>query len=238
VVAVADLAFPDRFPFIDLEAGGTVAGYIATLAELAGEYPQETRFVAAHGAAYSAPQLAAYGRELAAMGEKVRSAVAAGATVEKMQADKVLGAWPEWGASYVTADRFIATLAAARRQAPALPSVLDRLIATLVKGSGEDAVKLYRALAAQRPPAYAFSEAEINQLGYALLTAKRTDDAIAVLALNAEEHPDSWNAHDSLGEAYMTAGKREPAIASYTRSLELNPANETGKQALERLRAR
>ncbi len=240
VVAVGDLAFPDRFPYIDLEAGGTVAGYLATLAELASGYPEGTRFVATHGAVYSGAQVAAYRRELAAMDRKVRAALAGGATVEKMQADKVLAPWPEWGASYVNADRFIATLAAGARpaQTTSLPSVLDRLIPALVSGSGDDAVKLYRALAAQRPAAYAFVEAEINRLGYTLLAAKRSADAVAVLALNVAEHPDSWNAHDSLGEAHMTAGQRELAVASYRRSLELNPANENGKQMLARLKAR
>jgi cytochrome c-type biogenesis protein CcmH/NrfG len=56
--------------------------------------------------------------------------------------------------------------------------------------------------------------------------------------LNVEEHPDSWNTYDSLGEAYMTAGKRELAIANYTKSLELNPANSNATQMLERLKAR
>jgi hypothetical protein len=50
--------------------------------------------VAAHGAVYSA-------------------ALAAGSTVEQMQGDKLLAAWPEWGGSYITADRSINTLVAA-----------------------------------------------------------------------------------------------------------------------------
>ena len=108
----------------------------------------------------------------------------------------------------------------------------------LVVGRGEDAVRLYRTLKAQQPPEYTFAEADINQLGYALLQAGRTDDAIAVLALNVEEHPGSWNAYDSLGEAYMTAGKRELAIANYSKSLELNPGNTNATQVLERLKAR
>ena len=65
-----------------------------------------------------------------------------------------------------------------------------------------------------------------------------TDDAIAILALNVEEHAASWNAYDSLGEAYITAGKRELAIANYKKSLELNPANTNATQMLERLKAR
>jgi predicted Zn-dependent protease len=86
-------------------------------------------------------------------------------------------------------------------------------VPALVTSRGEDAVRLYRTLKAQQPPAYTFLEDDINRLGYALLARDRTDDAIAILALNVEEHPDSWNAYDSLGEAYGTAGKKELAIA-------------------------
>jgi len=237
VVAVGDLIFPDRFPFIHLNAGGTLAGYLAALAALASEYPEGTRFVAAHGAVYSAAQVAAYRRELVAMDEKVKAALAAGSTVQQMQADKLLAAWPEWGAGFITANRFIATLVAAEHPATqaTLPSVLDRLVPALVTGRGADAVRLYRTLKAQQPAAYTFAEAEINQLGYALLQAGRAEDAIAILALNVEEHADSWNAYDSLGEAYGTAGKKELAIKNYTKSLQLNPANTNATKMLERL---
>nr|MCU0982767.1 tetratricopeptide repeat protein [Pirellulaceae bacterium] len=37
--------------------------------------------------------------------------------------------------------------------------------------------------------------------------------------------PDSWNAWDSLGEVAAKAGLKEKAVASYRRSLELNPQN-------------
>jgi hypothetical protein len=35
----------------------------------------------------------------------------------------------------------------------------------------------------------------------------------------------------------MTAGKRELAVANYSRSLQLNPANTNATQMLERLKA-
>ena len=56
-------------------------------------------------------------------------------------------------------------------------------------------------------------------------------------ALNVEAFPDSWNVHDSLGEAYMVGGERELAIASYERSIELNPGNANGVEMLKRLRS-
>ena len=42
---------------------------------------------------------------------------------------------------------------------------------------------------------------------------------------------------DSLGEAYATDGNTSLAIQAYERSLQLNPANTGGAEALKKLRA-
>ena len=42
---------------------------------------------------------------------------------------------------------------------------------------------------------------------------------------------------DSLGELQMEAGETQPAIASYRRSLELNPDNSNADRMIERLSA-
>lgn len=48
-------------------------------------------------------------------------------------------------------------------------------------------------------------------------------------------HPDSWNAYDSLAEAYMKKGDKKSAIENYKKSLQLNPDNADGKTILEKL---
>ncbi|WP_286895361.1 MULTISPECIES: tetratricopeptide repeat protein [Sphingobacterium] len=45
--------------------------------------------------------------------------------------------------------------------------------------------------------------------------------------------PRSFNVFDSYAEALMKTGKKEEAIMMYRRSLEINPANESGKKALQ-----
>ena len=59
---------------------------------------------------------------------------------------------------------------------------------------------------------------------------------LAVFELNVEAFPEASNPYDSLGEAYMVAGRREKAIANYERSLELDPGNQNAAAMLERLR--
>jgi len=63
------------------------------------------------------------------------------------------------------------------------------------------------------------------------------DAAVEVFRANVEMNPESANAHDSLGEAYMLKGDREAAIESYTKSLELNPENSNAVEKLENLNA-
>jgi hypothetical protein len=76
-------------------------------------------------------------------------------------------------------------------------------------------------------------ESFVNAFGYQLISAKKLDDAIAVLKLNTELYPDSWNVFDSLGEAYADAGQKDMAIVNYRRSLAINPHNAGAERILQ-----
>jgi tetratricopeptide (TPR) repeat protein len=67
------------------------------------------------------------------------------------------------------------------------------------------------------------TEVELNAYGYQLLGQGEHDKAIGILAMNAERHPKSANAWDSLGEAYATKGDKPNAIKNFKKSLTLNP---------------
>lgn len=49
IIHMGDLLFSGRYPFIDLDAGGSVEGFIAALDEIIGFSDDETRFIAGHG---------------------------------------------------------------------------------------------------------------------------------------------------------------------------------------------
>ena len=110
------------------------------------------------------------------------------------------------------------------------------LAAIRASGAGQ-ALETYRAGRQSRPSDPAIDEETMNRIGYVLLRGKKINDAIEVFTQNAADHPDSWNVHDSLGEAYATDGNTALAIQAYERSLQLNPANTGGAEALKRLRA-
>lgn len=101
----------------------------------------------------------------------------------------------------------------------------------------EEGIKRYREMQTTNQGEYIFSEKLMNALGYRLLSQNKVAEAIEVFKLNVSEHPDSFNAYDSLGEAYMKQGDKELAILNYKKSLELNPDNENGKKMLENIRS-
>jgi len=59
---------------------------------------------------------------------------------------------------------------------------------------------------------------------------------LEVFKLNTLLYPASFNTYDSYAEALAGAGKKEDAIKMYQKSITLNPQNEGGKKALEKLK--
>jgi CubicO group peptidase (beta-lactamase class C family) len=115
---------------------------------------------------------------------------------------------------------------------PPAPSLARAVTPVFLREGPQAGLEAIRRLQEDRPDAFHVSERALNQLGYRLLHARGYRSAIAVFRLNVEEHPASWNAHDSLGEAYLAAGEIAAARQSYAESLRLNPENETARRVL------
>lgn len=110
------------------------------------------------------------------------------------------------------------------------------LLQTIIETDGIDAAEArYRAIRADEGSDSDLGEGQLNNLGYALLGRGEVEAAIRIFALNVEAHPEAWNPHDSLGEAYLVAGDSARAAESYQRALALNPAATSAREALERL---
>jgi tetratricopeptide (TPR) repeat protein len=97
-------------------------------------------------------------------------------------------------------------------------------------------IKLYRAFKNGPSTGLLDTERDMNALGYELLNGHAIAFAIQVFKLNVESYPQSWNAYDSLGEAYLRSGDKDLALENYQKSLELNPANSGAAKVLEKLR--
>ncbi len=101
--------------------------------------------------------------------------------------------------------------------------------------SYQDIAKHFDILSAEFGYTISPTEDFINSCGYNQLRSKHLDNAIELFAQNVKLHPNSYNAYDSLGEAYMNAGNKALAISNYKKSLELNPHNEGGREMLNKL---
>jgi hypothetical protein len=62
------------------------------------------------------------------------------------------------------------------------------------------------------------TEADMNNYGYQLLGAGKTQEAVAIFRQNVEKYPASWNTYDSLGEGLAAAGQKAEAIAQYQKA--------------------
>jgi hypothetical protein len=68
------------------------------------------------------------------------------------------------------------------------------------------------------------TEPQLNNLGYGFLnTLKDADRAIEVFTKNVAANPKSWNAHDSLAEAYASKGDKAKAREHYQHALSMAP---------------
>ena len=112
-----------------------------------------------------------------------------------------------------------------------------KIIEKVIDESGiEASVKKYHEMRSAPQDEYFFDESQFNALGYRLLGARRTMEAIEIFKLNIEAYPDSWNVYDSLGEAYLAHGNTELAVENYKKSLEMNPDNANARGILERIK--
>ena len=107
----------------------------------------------------------------------------------------------------------------------------------LMAGKTSEAIEGYRKIKQATPNNVTVQENRINGLGYNLMQQKKLSEAIALLKLNVEFYPKSWNTYDSLAEAYATNGEKDLAIANYKKSIELNPQNSGAREKLKKLEA-
>jgi len=239
---IGDLVLDGQMPNADPARNGNAQRLAEVIHHLVEVLPPETRVLAAHGRDadhalnLTLDDLAAYAGFVDASLAAVRREMAAGWSLTEIQDAEVLadparsanldpGRLQQW-----TAEVFAGIVGAGPL------SICAPFTEVLMADGIDAAVARYRELSASQPTSFDFGENQLNMLGYQLLQRGMIDEAIVVLELNVEIYPESFNPHDSLGEAYMTAGRDQEAIASYERSLELNPDNANGAAMLARIR--
>lgn len=115
VVHTGDHFFKDRFPFVDMDSGGTVGGFIENIEALLARVDANTIVVPGHGGLSKREDLERYYGMLTETREEVRAMQAQGMDLEAMVAKGLDPKWESWGSGFITEEYWITFLVTSPR---------------------------------------------------------------------------------------------------------------------------
>ncbi len=110
VVHLGDDFFAGRFPFVDLESGGTVEGLVRNIGEIITKIPDGAKLIPGHGPISTIDDLKSYHRMLQQTTEIVRQKIAAGKTLDQIKSEGLPEEWKPWGEGFIKTDRWVETI--------------------------------------------------------------------------------------------------------------------------------
>jgi len=111
VVHMGDNFVGYGFPFIDIDAGGSVQGIIKACEAIIAMLPPDTKVIPGHGDLSTIADVRKYVTMLKETSEAVEEALRAGKTLEQMKKENVLAAWSaQYSNDFINTDTFIETL--------------------------------------------------------------------------------------------------------------------------------
>ncbi|HYJ79685.1 MAG TPA: MBL fold metallo-hydrolase [Longimicrobiaceae bacterium] len=119
VLHMGDVYFNGIYPFVDLSSGGSLRGVIAACDRALALANEATKVIPGHGELSNRAELAAYRDMLVDAVGRIAAAIAAGKTLEQLQAERPLADFDAtWGRGFITPEVF---LAATYRELSAAP---------------------------------------------------------------------------------------------------------------------
>jgi glyoxylase-like metal-dependent hydrolase (beta-lactamase superfamily II) len=110
VVHLGDDFFAGRFPFVDLESGGSVEGLVKNIGELITKIPADAKLIPGHGPISTLDDLKSYHRMLQQTTEIVRGKIKAGKTLDQAKTEGLPAEWAPWGTGFIKTDRWVETI--------------------------------------------------------------------------------------------------------------------------------
>lgn len=110
VVHMGDDFFAGRFPFVDLDSGGSVQGMAAGVERVLGQIPTDAKVIPGHGPLSTVNDLKAYHRMLVETTSIIQSRIKAGKTLEQMKTEGLPAEWKEWGSGFIKTNDWIETI--------------------------------------------------------------------------------------------------------------------------------
>jgi cyclase len=110
VVHLGDDFFAGRFPFVDLESGGTVEGLVKNIGEIIDKIPEGAKLIPGHGPISTVDDLKSYHRMLTQTTDIVRQKIAAGKTLAQIKTEGLPDEWKPWGSGFIKTDLWLETI--------------------------------------------------------------------------------------------------------------------------------
>lgn len=110
VLHMGDLFFADRFPFIDLNSGGSVAGYINNTKTILGQINDSTKIIPGHGELMDKAGLQRFLAMMEQTLAEVQAMKAQGLTADQAVAKGLSAQWKSWSWNFITEEKWIRTL--------------------------------------------------------------------------------------------------------------------------------
>ena len=108
VITAGDALFNGRYPFIDVEHGGTIQGMIAAQDKILEIANDQTAIIPGHGPLTNKAELQGYKNTLSTIADKVEAAIKEGKTLEEIQAMKPTAEFDEkLGGDFIKPDVFV-----------------------------------------------------------------------------------------------------------------------------------
>jgi len=101
VVHLGDHFFNGKFPFIDVNGGGDVLGYMHNVDTLVAKLPVDAQLIPGHGPLGRMDDLKAFEHMLQVTIGIVQGSLKAGRTLEQIQAEGLPAEWADWGTGFV-----------------------------------------------------------------------------------------------------------------------------------------
>jgi len=110
VVHMGDLFFSGTFPFVDLDNGGDVEGFIENVAVIMAQLKPDVRIIPGHGPLSTMDDLRSYYKMLVETTAHVRKRLASGKKLAEIQAEGFPEKWAMWGKGMISSSQWIAMI--------------------------------------------------------------------------------------------------------------------------------
>lgn len=107
VVHLGDDFFAGRFPFVDVDNGGSVVGLAKNIGEIITKIPTGAKLIPGHGPLSTIDDLKLYHRMLLETTDIVRKKVAAGKSLDVIKTEGLPDEWKSWGTGFIKTDQWI-----------------------------------------------------------------------------------------------------------------------------------